>query len=126
MHRVERYILEKKMTERLLVSKFHSVDDLDKESFDIFRQEALRSGRMTKEYLDISNTELFEKLDLMEDGKLKRAGALCFYHRAEKVIRGCYVKSGAMSSNDFMTFSPPIPSIFFNCSIPVSKRVCSI
>ena len=32
------------------------VDDLDKESFDIFRREVLRSGRMTKEDLDIPNT----------------------------------------------------------------------
>lgn len=39
---------------------------------------ALRSGRMTKEDLVISNEELLEKLVLMEDGKLKCAGALCF------------------------------------------------
>ena len=37
------------------------VDDLDQESFDIFRREALRSGRMTKEDLDIANVELLEK-----------------------------------------------------------------
>ena len=30
-----------------------NVDDLDKDSFDIFRREALRSGRMTKEDLAI-------------------------------------------------------------------------
>ena len=41
------------------------VDDLDQESFDIFRREALRSGRMTKEDLDIANVELLEKLDLV-------------------------------------------------------------
>lgn len=79
-----------------------SVDDLDKESFDIFRQEALRSGRMTKEDLDISNTELLEKLDLIEDGKLKRAGALCFYRKAERVISGCYVKIGKFEGSDLL------------------------
>lgn len=79
-----------------------SVDDLDKESFDIFRREALRSGRMTKEDLDISDTELLEKLDLIEDGKLKRAGALCFYRKAEKVISGCYVKIGKFESSDIL------------------------
>lgn len=31
------------------------LDDLDKESFDIFRKEAMRSGRMSKEDLDITN-----------------------------------------------------------------------
>lgn len=32
-----------------------SIEDLDKESFDIFRREALRRGRMTKKDLDIPN-----------------------------------------------------------------------
>ncbi len=39
-----------------------AVDDLDKEIFDIFRREALRSGRMTKEDLDIPNAEFLDKL----------------------------------------------------------------
>ena len=43
-----------------------SVEDLDKESFDIFRQEALRSGRMTKEDLDIPNKELKYELKKMQ------------------------------------------------------------
>jgi hypothetical protein len=34
---------------------------------------------MAKEDLDIPNAELLEKFDLLVDGKLKRAGALCFY-----------------------------------------------
>jgi ATP-dependent DNA helicase RecG len=79
-----------------------TVDDLDKESFDIFRREALRSGRMTKEDLDIPNAELLEKLDLLVDGKLKRAGALCFYRNAEKVISGCYVKIGKFEGSELL------------------------
>lgn len=43
------------------------VEDLDQESFNIFRREALRSGRMTKEDLEISNAELLEKLDLIAE-----------------------------------------------------------
>ena len=79
-----------------------SVADLDKESFDIFRREALRSGRMTKEDLNIPNEELLEKLDLMADGKLKRAGALCFYRTPEKVIGGCYVKIGKFEGSELL------------------------
>ena len=79
-----------------------TVDDLDKESFDIFRREALRSGRMTKEDLDISNDELLDKLDLVADGKLKRAGILCFYRNAEKVISGCYVKIGKFEGSELL------------------------
>lgn len=77
-------------------------EGLDKESFDIFRREALRSGRMTKEDLDISNEELLDKLDLLTDGKLKRAGALCFYRQAEKIISGCYVKIGKFEGSELL------------------------
>ncbi|MGF7003443.1 ATP-dependent DNA helicase RecG [Lachnospiraceae bacterium PFB1-21] len=78
------------------------IDELDKESFDIFRREALRSGRMTKEDLEIPNAELLEKLDLIVDGKLKRAGALCFYREPEKVIGGCYVKIGKFEGSELI------------------------
>ncbi len=79
-----------------------TVDELDKESFDIFRREALRSGRMTKDDLEIPNAELLDKLDLLVDGKLKRAGALCFYRNAEKVISGCYVKIGKFEGSELL------------------------
>ena len=88
-----------------------SVEDLDKESFDIFRREALRSGRMTKKDLDISNEELLDKLDLLEDGKLKRSAALCFYREPEKVIGGCYVKIGKFEGSEIyirMNFMAPL------------------
>lgn len=78
------------------------IDDLDKESFDIFRREALRSGRMTKENLEIPNAELLEKLDLVVDGNLKRAGALCFYREPERVIGGCYVKIGKFEGSELL------------------------
>lgn len=78
------------------------IDDLDKESFDIFRREALRSGRMSKEGLNIPNAKLLEKLDLVADGKLNRAGALCFYREPEKVIGGCYVKIGKYEGSELL------------------------
>lgn len=78
------------------------IADLDKESFDIFRREALRSGRMTREDLDIPNAELLDKLDLLVDGKLKRAGALCFYRNSEKIISGCYVKIGKFEGSELL------------------------
>lgn len=78
------------------------IEDLDKESFDIFRREALRSGRMSKEDLDISNEELLEKLDLVVDGKLRRAGVLCFYRNPEKVVSDCYVKIGKFEGSELL------------------------
>lgn len=50
-----------------------SVEDLDKESFDIFHREAIRSGRMSKDDLKLSNQDLLEKLNLLDGTMLKRA-----------------------------------------------------
>ena len=61
-----------------------TVDDLDEESFKIFRREALRSRRMTERELDIPNDELLSKLGLMKDGKLKRSAVLLFYHYSDR------------------------------------------
>ena len=70
------------------------VEDLDQESFDIFRREAIRSGRMSKEDLEMSNAELLDSLGLITNGKLKRAAVMLFYRRPERLITGSYVKIG--------------------------------
>lgn len=71
-----------------------SVEDLDEESFKIFRREALRSKRMTKEELNISNEELLNKLHLTTDGQLTRAAVLLFYHDPQIVQVGSCVQIG--------------------------------
>lgn len=71
-----------------------TVDDLDEESFKIFRREALRNRRMTERELDIPNDELLSKLGLMKDGKLKRSAVLLFYHDPGIVQVGSYIKIG--------------------------------
>lgn len=71
-----------------------TVDDLDDESFKIFRREALRSKRMTEAELNISNEELLSKLKLLSNGKLKRSAVLLFYGDPGIVQNGSYVKIG--------------------------------
>ncbi|MBR1494010.1 MAG: putative DNA binding domain-containing protein [Acidaminococcaceae bacterium] len=71
-----------------------SVDDLDDESFKIFRREALRSKRMTPEELNIPNAELLSKLRLMRDGKLKRSAVLLFYSEPSIIQNGSHVQIG--------------------------------
>ena len=71
-----------------------SEDDLDKESFDIFTREALRSGRMSEDDLKLSRRQLLEKLNLYDEGKLKRAAVLLFHRNPEKWITGSWVKIG--------------------------------
>lgn len=68
-----------------------TVDDLDDESFKIFRREALRKKRMTEAELNVSNAELLKKLHLMTDGKLKRSAVLLFYHDPSIIQNGSFV-----------------------------------
>lgn len=69
-----------------------TVDDLDKESFDIFRREALRTRRMTEADLQCTNAQLLENLHLISGGKLKRAAVLLFHREPEKWFTGAYIK----------------------------------
>lgn len=69
-----------------------TAEDLDKESFDIFRREALHSGRMTEDDLDMNNEQLLDSLGLIENGKLKRAAILLFHRNPEKWVTGAYIK----------------------------------
>ena len=71
-----------------------AVDDLDDESFRIFRREAKRRQRMTDDELNIPNAELLEKLHLIVDGKLKRSAVLLFYHDPAVVQNGSHVQIG--------------------------------
>lgn len=70
------------------------VEDLDDESFKIFRREALRRGRMTEEELNVPNEELLQKLHLMSEGKLKRSAVLLFYNDPAIVQNGSLVQVG--------------------------------
>lgn len=76
-----------------------TVEDLDDESFKIFRREALRSNRMTREDLDITNEELLNKLHLVADGKLKRSAVLLFYSEPSRIQTGSVVKIGRFSDD---------------------------
>lgn len=71
-----------------------TVDDLDEESFKIFRREALRKNRMTEAELNVSNEELLQKLHLMSGGKLKRSAVLLFYRDPSIIQNGSFVKVG--------------------------------
>lgn len=71
-----------------------TVDDLDDESFKIFRREALSKKRMTEIELNIPNVELLQKLHLMTDGKLKKSAVLLFYRDPSVIQNGSFVKVG--------------------------------
>lgn len=43
-----------------------------------------------------------DKLDLLSERNLKRAGALCFYRDPVKIISGCYVKIGKFEGSELL------------------------
>lgn len=81
-----------------------SVNDLDDESFKIFRREALRKKRMSEAELNVSNEELLQKLHLIKDGKLKRSAVLLFYHDPGAVQVGSFIKVGKFDDNDIVVY----------------------
>ena len=90
-----------------------TVEDLDKESFDIFRREALRSGRMTEKDLNMSNEQLLDSLGLLEHGKLKRAVILLFHRNPEKWVTGAYIKIGYFGEGSDLRYQDEIHGSLF-------------
>ena len=90
-----------------------SVDDLDKDSIEIFRREAVKNGRMTKKDLSISNEELLDHLDLLTDGKLKRAAVMLFSKKPGRIISGCYVKIGRFGEGSDLQYQDSVEGSLF-------------
>ena len=89
-------------------------NDLDLNSINIFRREAVRKKRMEKENLDISNEELLDHLDLLADGKLKRAAVMLFYHRPGRIVTGCYVKIGKFGEGSDLQYQDTVEGSLFS------------
>ena len=89
------------------------IDELDKESFDIFRREAVRSGRVDKEDLTMSNEALLDTLGLIVNGKLKRAAVMLFYRRPERLITGSFVKIGKFGKGADLQYQDEVRGSLF-------------
>ena len=91
-----------------------SSSDLDAESFNIFRREAMRSGRMSEEDLNISNEDILIRLGLSNNGIINRAGVLLFHRYPERLARGCYVKIGMFTNECDLVYQDEIRGSLFN------------
>lgn len=91
-----------------------SVNDLDRNSIDIFRREAVRKKRMEKEDLDIPDEELLDHLDLLAEGKLKRAAVMLFYRKPGRIITGCYVKIGKFGEGSDLQYQDTVEGSLFS------------
>ncbi len=100
-----------------------TVSDLDIESFDIFRKEAVRTERMTRRDVECSNEDLLEKLGLIIDGKLKRAAVLLFYRNPHRLFTGCYVKIGKFGIGSDLQYQDVIEGSYLKAAITYEKDV---
>lgn len=62
------------------------------DAFDIFREQARLSARMAEKDVAVSNEMLAEKLDLLSDDNVTRAGVLLFHHNPEKWVTDAWIK----------------------------------
>ena len=82
-----------------------SIDDLDEESFQIFREEAATSGRISGKALESrgkileSREKILEELELVKNGKLTVAAVLLFHRKPSKVVPGASVLIGKMRND---------------------------
>ena len=88
-------------------------DDLDEQSIQIFRTNALRSQRMTEADFAGTREHLLQKLHLYEGSYLKRAAALLFHPDPETFVTGAWVKIGYFNTNTDLLYQDEIHGSLF-------------
>ena len=77
------------------------VSDLRREAIDLFKEKAIKRGRLTEEEIKVDDTILMENLHLFEEEEhLIRAAMLAFYKDPEKWVTGSYIKIGYFGDSD--------------------------
>ena len=84
------------------------IKDFWHDSFAIFRRQALLSNRMDEQDLQITDGQLLDRLGLIKDGHILRAGMMLFYQEPEKWINGAYIKVGYFKSNTDIAYMDEI------------------
>ena len=85
-----------------------SADEFWRDSFDIFRKQAILSKRMDEKDLNMTNEQLLDSLGLIKDGKILRAGMMLFHQNPEKWINGSYIKIGFFESDSEVSYMDEI------------------
>ena len=78
-----------------------TVSDLKQDAIELFKEKAVKKGRLTSEEVSVSNEILLDNLHLFDDeGYLMRAAMLAFYKDPEKWVTGAYIKIGYFEKSD--------------------------
>ena len=82
--------------------------DLEAKALAAFRQQALRSQRLSPEVLAEADGGLLEKLHLLEGSYLKRAAILLFHPDPERFVTGALIKIGFFENNVDLRFQDEV------------------
>ena len=78
-----------------------SVSDLKQDAIQLFKDKAVKRGRLTKEEVSVEDAILMDNLHLIdEDGYLIIAAMLAFYKDPEKWVTGADIKIGYFGKSD--------------------------
>ena len=75
------------------------VADLDTKTLAWFRQQALKSKRLSAEIVNEPDAALLDKLHLVDGAHLKRAAVLLFHPDPERYVTGAFIKIGYFDNN---------------------------
>ena len=84
------------------------IDEFWKESFEIFRKQAILNKRMDEKDLKMTDEQLLDSLGLIKEGKILRAGMMLFHQNPEKWINGAYIKIGYFESDSEISYMDEI------------------
>lgn len=93
------------------VEERSSIDDINQETIEKFKEIAIKRLPFAKEEKD--NISLLKKLNLIDDGKLKRAGILLFGKNPKKYYTSIYIKIGKFMSDTEIVSSDDIEGNLF-------------
>ena len=85
-----------------------AVQGLRNDSFDIFREQAVNSRRMDDSDIRVSNEQLLDNLNLINEGLLTRAAVLLFHHNPEKWIPESYIKIAYFQSESDILYQDEV------------------
>lgn len=77
-----------------------TIEDLDNESIEKFKQLAVKNKRLKQEDVEIDNKSLLENLKLYENGYLTTSAILLFHKDPEKWIPSAYTRIGFFGKDD--------------------------
>jgi len=111
---LDKFLLDKKgKTWDSVIIPRVSITDLKDETFDFFKNQAVKSKRIDESILKESNKNVLENLILTNNSLLKRAAVLLFHPDPERFITGAFVKIGYFQSDTELVFQDEIHGNLF-------------